>query len=131
MSKKGLKQADLVRFTDYTGPAIKKITNGESEPKFGFLKKILENVQDISADWLLTGRGDMLLSNTGNKNSEPKKETKDFDPRPGADIFNAQLKIIELQEEKINDLKKTVEELEKSKKFSFQKDDELKPKDKE
>lgn len=57
-----LKQADLIRCTGYTGPAIKKITDGQSEPKFGFLKSILQEYPEISARWLITGEGEMIRS---------------------------------------------------------------------
>lgn len=60
MKAKRLKQVDIIRITGYTGPAVKKITDGSSEPKFGFLKSLLIEFPEVSARWLLTGEGSMF-----------------------------------------------------------------------
>ncbi|MEO1013435.1 MAG: helix-turn-helix transcriptional regulator [Bacteroidota bacterium] len=78
MKLKGLKQADLSRLSGYSGPGIRKVKNGESEPKYGLLKAIIEAYPDLSAFWLLTGKGNPL--DGGNR-----KSLYDYDVREVAE----------------------------------------------
>jgi transcriptional regulator with XRE-family HTH domain len=115
MSHNGLKQVDLVRITNYTGPAIKKITNGGSEPKFGFLKRIVEHVPDINADWLLTGRGEMILADTGEKSEIAGlriKESRDPLKVEERELLEAFKEINGFLRVRVDDLEKKVTNLE-------------------
>lgn len=51
------------RFADQIGvqrSAVSHILSGRNNPGLDFLAKILENYPDISGDWLITGKGEML-----------------------------------------------------------------------
>ena len=51
------------RFADQIGvqrSAVSHILSGRNNPGLDFLAKILDNYPDISGDWLITGKGEML-----------------------------------------------------------------------
>jgi plasmid maintenance system antidote protein VapI len=42
--------------------SISHILSGRNKPSFDFLIKLLENYSDLSAEWMLLGKGEMLKS---------------------------------------------------------------------
>ena len=44
-------------------PIITHITNGRNNPGLEVIQKILSNIPEINPDWLIMGRGEMLLNN--------------------------------------------------------------------
>lgn len=68
------------QFADIIGvqrSSISHILSGRNKPSFDFIQKILIKYPEINADWLLTGRGNLLNTvkseNTENNvNSEPE-----------------------------------------------------------
>lgn len=42
---------------------IHKIVKGESSPSFATLSKIKETYPEVNIDWILSGEGDMLITN--------------------------------------------------------------------
>ena len=64
ITTKGLTSA---RFADMIGvqrSGISHILSGRNKPSLDLLNKMLFTFPDISADWLITGQGDMLRSET-------------------------------------------------------------------
>ncbi len=64
ITSKGLTSA---RFADMIGvqrSGISHILSGRNKPSLDLLNKMLLTFPDISADWLITGQGDMLISET-------------------------------------------------------------------
>ncbi|HCY81886.1 MAG TPA: XRE family transcriptional regulator [Xanthomarina gelatinilytica] len=99
--KKYLKHNDLgvnevAKILGFSGSQVSNIINGKN---FGSDKmfKILNHFTDLNPDWLFTGDGSMLKTKT--------KEESNTDTR---DQY-----IIELQRERIEDLKEKVNELKK------------------
>jgi len=48
-------------------PIITHITNGRNNPGLEVIQKILSNCLEVNPDWLIMGRGEMLLDNHLNK----------------------------------------------------------------
>jgi predicted transcriptional regulator len=48
-------------------PIITHITSGRNNPSLEVIQKILSNCQDVNPEWLILGRGEMLLNNNLNK----------------------------------------------------------------
>ncbi len=51
------------RFADQIGvqrSAVSHILSGRNNPGLDFLAKLMDNYPDISGDWLITGKGEML-----------------------------------------------------------------------
>ncbi len=64
MEKNGLNYRSFGKKLGYSDVAIAKLINGKSKPKFDFLLAILESDPLINPEWLLTGTGDMLKTET-------------------------------------------------------------------
>lgn len=47
-----------------SGPAIRKIINGDNEPSSALVRSILKAYPQLSTDWLILGIGDMLRIET-------------------------------------------------------------------
>ena len=65
------KQKDLASAIGSTGPNISKALKGD--PKVltdNFCRRIQENVKVISADWLISGHGDMIIKDSNNVATE-------------------------------------------------------------
>lgn len=62
MLYKNLNNKSLSELVNYSSSAIGKIVKGENEPKFKFLETLLVIFPEINAEWLITGKGTMLLS---------------------------------------------------------------------
>lgn len=54
---------------------IYKLLNGDAKPSFDTITQILDAFPELSADWLLKGRGSMLLSGTGATDAMPVVQT--------------------------------------------------------
>lgn len=76
------------------------------------LVAITEMLVDISADWLLIGRGEMLKPKTGKQNIVAEVMCKS-DPRD-AEIIAANKEIVETQKELISTLKQRINDLERN-----------------
>ncbi len=57
----GLNQVQLAKETGISKSYIATVESGKQKPSYDFIMKILHKF-DISADWLLLGRGRMLLA---------------------------------------------------------------------
>lgn len=56
------------KFADTIGmqrSAVSHILSGRNKPGLDFLSKILDSYAEISGDWLVTGKGDMLRKKSG------------------------------------------------------------------
>lgn len=65
----GLKPAEMASLGGCSRATYYRYRNGESEPTLDFLKRILKHEKNISAEWLLDGKGSVLK----NTNGEEKK----------------------------------------------------------
>jgi transcriptional regulator with XRE-family HTH domain len=66
-------QLTSAQFADLIGvqrSSISHILSGRNKPSFDFIQKILLKYPHINADWLITGRGDILNPPISNKSSE-------------------------------------------------------------
>ncbi len=62
------------RFADQIGvqrSAVSHILSGRNNPGLDFLAKILDNYAEISGDWLITGKGEMLKKKSAKPLFEP------------------------------------------------------------
>ena len=62
MKHKGLNKNSLSKLLGVSQPALKKIEDNENLPSYKLLFELLENFPDVSSEWLLTGKGEMLKS---------------------------------------------------------------------
>ena len=65
---------------------ISHILSGRNQPSFEFLVKLLKRFPDISAEWLLLGKGSMLQTNI-QANAPPHKKAHNT-PKTEGDLFN-------------------------------------------
>ena len=99
------KASDLARALSITHQSASNYLKGNKKPNFGVLKKIKLKFENINADWLLTGEGNMLKT----IEKEHKKDIGIQDLRY----------LIQLQREKIQNLEKEVLKLKKDAKTSY------------
>ncbi|BAX79059.1 S24 family peptidase [Labilibaculum antarcticum] len=71
--EKKLNKRSFSALLGYSDVAIGKIINGKSKPKFEMLESLINAFPDINPNWLLTGKGEMLLSEE--ENSHTTEET--------------------------------------------------------
>ncbi len=62
MKEKNFNKNSLSKLLGLSQPALKKIENNENLPSFKLLFGLLNAIPDISAEWLLTGKGAMFRS---------------------------------------------------------------------
>ncbi|PCH66846.1 MAG: hypothetical protein COC06_12165 [Bacteroidales bacterium] len=62
IAKKELSKRSFSALVGYSDVAIGKIINGKSKPKFEMLEALINAFPDINPAWLLTGKGEMLLT---------------------------------------------------------------------
>lgn len=80
-------------------------------PKFDFLEKIARNIE-VNLDWLLTGRGSMLLNNQSQPVSQLQPDTTSTDPTQIVQMFMNKLDEKDAKiDEKENDNKRLHSEL--------------------
>jgi hypothetical protein len=69
MQVKKISVSALSRLIEQSEKSVYNYRDGSNEPTISVFTKIVESYPDVNALWLLTGKGDMLLS--GNKVEEP------------------------------------------------------------
>ncbi len=77
------------RFADELGvqrSSISHIISGRNKPGFDFIEKIVNTYPQVNADWLITGRGSVFISNFGektantyNSGTSPSGEERSFE----------------------------------------------------
>lgn len=67
IDKLGYNKSTFAQKIGVSQPIITHITTGRNNPGLEVIQKILSNCQDVNPDWLLLGRGDMILNNRLNK----------------------------------------------------------------
>lgn len=50
--------------------------NGQRKPSYEAVEKILSTFPDLSAEWLIRGKGEMLLSQNGNPDKQAERMNK-------------------------------------------------------
>jgi transcriptional regulator with XRE-family HTH domain len=76
----GLTQSAFADRIGVQRSAVSHILSGRNNPGLDFLSRILESFPDISGDWLVTGKGDMLKKRQG----RPILPTLQFPAGPSA-----------------------------------------------
>lgn len=87
--------------------ALYDMINGKAKPSFDFFERLMNSEFSAQIDfkWLLTGKGEMLRK----KDADPPPEEK----KPDENVPELQKQIIDLQNHRISQLEKEVEELKK------------------
>lgn len=88
LQEKQLTSAKLADLIAVQRSSISHILSGRNKPSMDFLEKILINFQDISGDWLITGRGDMYKAGYSVSESAQLPEIKAESSYP-ADLFES------------------------------------------
>lgn len=70
MRYKNLAPAEAERLFEFSNGYLKKQLKRNADVGEGMMLKVLENCPDISAEWLLTGHGNMLKEEAGNMVSD-------------------------------------------------------------
>lgn len=63
IEKLGFNKSTFAAKIGVSQPIITHITNGRNNPGLEVIQKILLNCPEINPDWLILGRGEMLLNN--------------------------------------------------------------------
>lgn len=71
LKKKGLSPSQLADEIQVQRSSISHILSGRNKPSLDFVSKVLERFHDLSAEWLIFGKGSMLKFE-----AESKKEEK-------------------------------------------------------
>jgi len=79
IKSKNISQSELARMLDVTRGSVNQWLSGKQIPGHKPLMKMFELFPDISADWLMLGRGEMSIENksSGSDNSFLKKQLLD------------------------------------------------------
>ena len=79
IKSKNISQSELARKLDVTRGSVNQWLSGKQVPGHKPLMKMFELFPDISADWLLLGRGEMSIADkfSGSDNSFLKKQLMD------------------------------------------------------
>lgn len=121
-----LKEKNLTstKFADEIGvqrSSISHILSGRNKPSFDFIEKMLKAYPDIDAQWLITGKGNMLsnqpsLFNQSNQNNEKSSSSRELNiqnsPMKEHLISNSD-EVIEEKEENMDLHKKKNREIER------------------
>lgn len=59
----GFNKSTFAAHVGVSQPIITHITNGRNNPGLEVIQKILSNCPEINPDWLIMGRGEMMLNN--------------------------------------------------------------------
>lgn len=88
------------RFADRIGvqrSSISHIISGRNQPSYDFILKILDTFEEVNAEWLLTGKGNMFvktMAEEGNivtdQNKKYIERVGEISGKEGADIAKAQ-----------------------------------------
>ena len=79
IKSKNISQSELARMLDVTRGSVNQWLSGKQVPGHKPFMKMFELFPDISADWLMLGRGEMSIENksSGSDNSFFKKQLLD------------------------------------------------------
>jgi transcriptional regulator with XRE-family HTH domain len=70
---KGLKQQEVAEMFDVSRQYINGIITGKDSMGMNLVRKLLDKFPDLNADWLLTGRGEMLIKDDSRKDYQNNK----------------------------------------------------------
>lgn len=81
------------KFADIIGvqrSSVSHILSGRNNPSLDFMRKVLDQFTNISGDWLITGKGDMLKTSKAKKYNfdVSKKSTDTPSASPGNTLFD-------------------------------------------
>ena len=76
MREEGLKSSELADIIGVNRSTISHILSGRNKPSIDFLYKLLFNYPNINANWLITGNGNMCITNFTNDTIAQKKVDK-------------------------------------------------------
>ncbi len=116
------KPADFAKKTGFSHQVASNYLKGTRIPN-GEALCIIKQTFDVSADWLLTGEGEMLKSNIDGESTSPTIIYKS-DPRDAEilaankDTIETQKETIETQRELISTLKQRINDLERGSSYS-------------
>lgn len=65
MDYKSISAGELATLLEVQRSNISHVLNGRNKPGASFIERLLISFPDINARWLMTGEGEMLISNTG------------------------------------------------------------------
>jgi transcriptional regulator with XRE-family HTH domain len=88
------------KFADEIGvqrSSISHILSGRNKPSYDFIEKMLLSYPEINAQWLITGKGEMLLNQPSLFQSEPKVVEKEL-TSPESNIQNSSNTLSEIRE---------------------------------
>lgn len=102
-----VKPADFAKMTGFSHQVASNYLKGTRVPNAEALY-VIKQTFDISAEWLLTGEGDMLVNKESSKSTVIYKN----DPRD-IELIEANKELINTQKELITSLKQRINELER------------------
>ncbi len=91
MSVKNLSPADLADALQVQRSGISHILSGRNNPSLDFMKKVAEVFPDLSADWLLRGKGPMLNNRVESAKDAYKPNEREKSP---LDLFSSDEKLL-------------------------------------
>ncbi|HPT13620.1 MAG TPA: helix-turn-helix transcriptional regulator [Bacteroidales bacterium] len=95
------KNFTAAQFADEIGvqkSGVSHILSGRNNPSLDFIQKILTRFPDISTDWLLFGKGPMMINDIPATFNLPPVSVPSGQPRQFADLFSQELPVIEVPE---------------------------------
>ena len=105
IKSKNISQADFARKLNVTRGSVNQWLSGKLVPGHKPTMKMFEVFPDISADWLLLGRGEMLVEENipGSDNTYLKKQLKDQ-----AEMIGLYKKLLEEKDARIDLLQSAI-----------------------
>jgi transcriptional regulator with XRE-family HTH domain len=88
MSHYGYTAARLADEIGVQRSGISHILSGRNQPSYDFILKITNTFPEINAEWLLTGRGDMLKPAIAETKTARKQDTDNPYKAVNADLFS-------------------------------------------
>lgn len=93
------KNFTAAQFADEIGvqkSGVSHILSGRNNPSLDFIQKILTRFPDISTDWLLFGKGPMMINDIPVTFNLPPVSVPSSQPRQFADLFSQELPVVEV-----------------------------------
>lgn len=106
MTQKKLSKRAFAKLLNCSDTAINNIITKRNEPGYKILNRILQTFVDISPEWLLTGKGEMLRSNSIKLEPEDQETLKDLIKSQKSEIKYLREKLEE-KDKIISDLSRT------------------------
>lgn len=100
------KNFTAAQFADEIGvqkSGVSHILSGRNNPSLDFIQKILTRFPDISTDWLLFGKGPMMINDIPATFNLPPVSVPSSQPRQFADLFSQEPPVVEVAEKKLAD----------------------------